>query len=166
MDPTPDPQGLTWAELEAAAPALAADGRALLHRGDGDGGLLATIRGDGLPRINAVSVAIVEGRLLVFVLASAKRTDLEIDGRFALHAHQDAAAPSEFSVRGRARRVEESMLREAAARVWPFEVDDSYWLFELRIEAAVIGRRPTADDWPPVYETWPPRHMLPEGRPG
>jgi hypothetical protein len=149
--------GVSWAELDAQTPALAGDGRALLRRGDGDGGLLATIRGEGLPRINAVSVAIVEGRLLVFVLASAKRTDLEIDGRFALHAHQDAAAPSEFSVRGRARRVEESTIREAAARVWPFEVDDSYWLFELRIDAAVIGRRPTANDWPPVYETWPPR---------
>jgi hypothetical protein len=149
--------GVTWAELEAAAPALAADGRALLRRDDREAGLLATVRGDGLPRINAVSLAIVEGRLLVFVLRSAKRTDLDLDGRYALHAHQDPAAPSEFSVRGRAGRVEDPAIRAAAAAVWPFEVDDSYWLFELRIEAAVIGRRPTADDWPPVYETWPPR---------
>jgi hypothetical protein len=151
------PLGLSWAELEAAAPRLAADGRALLHHANGVGGLLATVRDDGLPRINAVSVAIVDGRLLVFVLKSAKRTDLDLDGRFALHAHQDPAAPSEFSVRGRARRVEDPAVRAAAATTWPFEVDDSYWLFELRIEAAVIGRRPTADDWPPVYEAWPRR---------
>jgi hypothetical protein len=149
--------GISWAELEAAAPALAADGRALLRRDDREAGLLATVRGDGLPRINAVSLAIVEGRLLVFVLRSAKRTDLDLDGRYALHAHQDPAAPSEFSVRGHARRIEDPAIRATAATVWPFEVDDSYWLFELRIEAAVIGRRPTADDWPPVYETWPPR---------
>src|ERR1700746_2258416 len=115
---------LSWAELEAASPALAADGLALLHRGDRESGLPATVAGKGLPLINAVSLATVDGRLLVFVLASAKRTDLEVDGRFALHAHQDAAAPSEFSVRGRAHRVEDSTIREAAARVWPFEVDD------------------------------------------
>jgi hypothetical protein len=149
--------GISWAELEAAAPRLAADGRALLRRRSAEEGLLATVRGDGLPRVNPVSVAIVDGRLLVFVLRSAKRTDLDLDGRYALHAHQDPAAPSEFSVRGRAHRVEDPAIRAAAAPVWPFEVDDSYWLFELRIEAAVIGRRPTADDWPPVYETWPPR---------
>ena len=152
-----DPLGISWAELEAAAPTLAADGRALLRRGSGEEGLLATVRGDGLPRVNPVSVAIVDGRLLVFVLRSAKRTDLDLDGRFALHAHQDPDAPSEFSVRGRARRIEDPAIRAGAAAVWPFEADESYWLFELRIEAAVIGRRPTADDWPPLYETWPPR---------
>ena len=149
--------GVSWAELEAAAPRLAADGRALLRRDDREAGLLATVRGNGLPRINAVSLGIVDRRLLVFVLRSAKRTDLELDGRFALHAHQDPAAPSEFSVRGRAVRIEDPAIRAAAAAVWPFEVDDSYWLFELRIESAVIGRRPTADDWPPLYETWPQR---------
>ena len=153
--------GISWDELEAAAPALAADGRRLLRRGDAEEGLLATVRADLPPRINPVSVAIVDGRLLVFVLRSAKRTDLEVDGRFALHAHQDAAAPSEFSIRGRAVRISDPSIRDAAARVWPFSVDDGYWLFELRIEAAVIGRRPTADDWPPVYETWPPRDRTP-----
>jgi len=157
MNTQPDRPGIPWAELEAAAPALAADGRALLRRGSAEEGLLATVRGGDLPRVNPVSVAIVEGRLLVFVLRSAKRTDLDLDGRFALHAHQDPAAPSEFSVRGHAHRIEDPAIRAAAASVWPFEVDDSYWLFELRIEAAVIGRRPTADDWPPIYEAWPPR---------
>ena len=152
-----DLPGISWAGLEAAAPALAADGGVLLDRARGGAALLATVRGDGLPRLNPVSVAIVDGRLLVFVLASDKRGDLELDGRFALHAYQDPAAPSEFAVRGRARRIVDGAIREAAAAVWPFEVDDSYWLFELRIEAATIGRRPTADDWPPVYESWPRR---------
>jgi len=153
----PEPAGVAWADLEAAAPAIAADGGRLLHHPNGVGGLLATVRGDAPPRINAVSVAIVDGRLLVFVLPSAKRTDLVGDGRYALHAHQDPAAPSEFSVRGRAMQVDDAAIRASAAAVWPFEVDESYWLFELRIEAAVIGRRRTANDWPPVYEVWPPR---------
>jgi len=145
---------VAWAAFEAAAPDLAAEGRNLLRRGGGDAGLLATVRADAPPRIHPVSVSIVEGGLYVFVLPSAKRTDLQTDGRFALHAHQDAAAPGEFSIRGRAVRVDDATRRAAAAAVWPFDVDDSYVLFELRLEAAVLGRRPTADDWPPRYETW------------
>lgn len=143
-----------WATFAAAAPDLATDARILLRRGDGDGGLLATVRGDAPPRIHPVSVGIVDGRLYVFVLPSAKLTDLEEDGRFALHAHQDAAAPSEFSIRGRAVRVEDPIVRAAVATTWPFEVDGTYSLFELRLEHAVLGRRPTAEDWPPVYASW------------
>jgi len=143
-----------WAALAAAAPGLAADGRILLRRGGGDEGLLATVRGDALPRIHPVSVAIVGRGLYVFVLPSAKLTDLEEDGRFALHAHQDPAAPSELSIRGRAVPVDDEAVRAEAAAAWPFEVDETYRLFELRLEHAVIGRRPTADDWPPVYSTW------------
>ena len=145
---------LPWAAFAAAAPDLAADGRILLRRGGGDEGLLATVRGDAPPRIHPVSVGIVDGRLYVFVLPSAKLTDLEEDGRFALHAHQDPAAPSEFSIRGRAVAIRDDAVRAAAADGWPFEVDETYRLFELQLEHAVIGRRPTADDWPPVYSIW------------
>ena len=162
MAPENPSRGISWAALESAAPELARDGRALLRRGGGaEEGLLATVRGDAPPRIHPVSVGIVDGRILVFVLPSPKRSDLEIDGRYALHAHQDAAAPSEFSVRGRARHIRDTAARAAAASVWPFEVDDSYALFELPIESAVIGRRPTADDWPPRYEAWPGKPRSP-----
>ena len=143
-----------WAAFAAAAPDLAADGRILLRRGGRDGGLLATVRGDATPRIHPVSVGIVDGGLYVFVLPSAKLTDLEEDGRFALHAHQDPAAPNEFSIRGRAVAIHDDAVRAAAAAAWPFEVDETYRLFELRLEHVVIGRRPSADDWPPVYSTW------------
>ena len=88
---------VTWSDLEAAAPDLATEGRRLIYaRGDGEA-LLATVRGGELPRIHPVNVAIVDGRLYVFVIArSPKRGDLEADGRFALHTHQDPAAPSEL----------------------------------------------------------------------
>jgi dipeptidyl aminopeptidase/acylaminoacyl peptidase len=148
------PEPVSWAAFAAAAPDLAADGRILLRRGGGDEGLLATVRGDALPRINPVSVGIVGDGLYVFVLPSAKLTDLEQDGRFALHAHQDPAAPSEFLIRGRAVAVDDAAVRVEAAAGWPFEVDETYRLFELRLEHAVIGRRTTADDWPPVYARW------------
>jgi len=37
---------------------------------------------------------------------------------------------------------------------WFFEVDDSYELFEFDIEAAILGLRDDADEWPPRYQSW------------
>lgn len=149
-------EAVAWAAFEAAAPVLAAEARRLLRRGGEDAGFLATVRGDLPPRIHPVNVGIVDAGLYVFVLPSAKRTDLELDGRFALHAHQDPEAPGELSIRGRAVEVHDATVRARVAAAWPFRPDASYGLFELRLAAVVVGRRPTADDWPPRYETWTP----------
>jgi pyridoxamine 5'-phosphate oxidase-like protein len=149
---------VSWSELEAAAPAITDAGRKLFYaRGDGEA-ILATIRGDGLPRIHPVNIGLVDGRLYTFVIgSSAKRIDLERDGRYAIHSHQDPAAPSEIALRGHARRVDEGAERDRAAADWPFTVDATYVLFELTIAAALLGDRPTADDWPPRYTAWPGR---------
>ncbi len=102
-------------------------------------------------------MAIVDGRLYVFVIArSPKRGDLEADGRFALHTHQDPAAPSELALRGRARLVDEQAERARVADGWAFTIDDGYTLFELGIESALLGVR-AADEWPPRYTAWPGR---------
>lgn len=144
---------MTWADLEVAAPQLATEGQRLFHR-DGRGqGLLATVRGDDAPRIHPISFEIVDGRLYAFILRSAKRRDLKEDGRFALHSHQDSAAPSEFLVRGRAERVDDPSVRAAVAADWTFEVDETYALFEFSIEAALLGER-GPDEWPPRYTSW------------
>jgi hypothetical protein len=144
----------SWAAFQAAAPDLAAAGRTLLQREGRDGGFLVSVRGDSPPRIHPVSVGIVGGGLYVFVLPSAKRTDLEQDGRFAFHAHLDPEVPGEFSIRGRAKLVDDRATRDAVAASWSFEPDDTYALFELRILTVVVGRRASAEDWPPAYETW------------
>ena len=68
--------------------------------------------------------------------------------------HQDPAVPHEFQVRGRAVEVADPALRAAAASGWFFEVDDTYRLFELGVEHALLGERASADDWPPVYRSW------------
>jgi hypothetical protein len=145
---------VTWAELDAAAPGLAAAGRELLERNGGGQGLLATVRDDEPPRIHPIYFEIVDGRLYAFVLRSAKRIDLERDGRYAIHAHQDPSAPSEFLIRGRAELVADPVVRAAVAAAWPFEVDDTYALFEFSIDSALLGSRPSADDWPPRYTSW------------
>jgi Pyridoxamine 5'-phosphate oxidase len=143
----------TWADLEAGAPGIAAAGRAVLASGGEAGALLATIRGDAPPRIHPVTVAIEGDGLYVFLLDSAKRRDLAEDGRFALHGHQDPMVPTEFSVRGRARLVPAGAERDRVAAGWQFEVDDSYWLFELRIASVILGER-AAHEWPPRYTRW------------
>jgi Pyridoxamine 5'-phosphate oxidase len=145
---------VTWAEFEAAAPEMAAEGGRLLDRGGAREALLATVMGDAAPRIHPINIGIVDGRLYAFLLRSAKRRDLAEDGRYALHSHQDPDAPSEFLVRGRAVLIESDDVRAAAGATWPFDVDASYWLFEFSVDTAVLGLRPTADDWPPIYSTW------------
>ena len=145
---------MSWGDFEQAAPELAAEGRRLLHR-DGIGqGLLATVRDDDAPRIHPIWFAIVDGRLYAFISRSAKRADLERDGRFALHNHVDPDAPSEFSVRGRALAIDDVDTRSGVAADWAFEVDETYRLFELEVEAAVLGARSSPDDWPPQYASW------------
>ena len=142
----------SWAEFAAAAPKLADAGAGHLDRAEG-AALLATVRADAPPRIHPVTVAIVGEGLYVFLLDSAKRRDMAEDGRFALHAHQDQSAPDEFSVRGRARLVPSGDERDRVASGWFFEVDDTYWLFELRLQSAILGER-GADEWPPRYTRW------------
>ena len=95
----------------------------------------------------------MQGRLYAFLVRSAKRGDLERDGRFALHTHQDPAAPDEFSVRGHAGRIDDAAVRSAVAAEWYFTIDETYHLIEFSIETALLGRR-TADEWPPRYSRW------------
>jgi len=143
----------SWADLAAGSGDIAAAGARHLDRAQG-AALLATVRGAmSAPRIHPVTVGIVDGGLYVFLLDSAKRTDLVEDGRFALHAHQDQEAPDEFSLRGRARLIPQGELRERIGTGWFFEVDDSYWLFELRLQSAILGER-GPDEWPPRYKRW------------
>lgn len=144
----------SWRHLETEASTIAREGRRLLYaRGDGEA-ILATVRGaDSPPRIHPINVGIVDGELVAFLLDSAKRVDLEHDGRYAIHTHQDPAAPDELSLRGRGRLVMDASSRATAAAAWPFEVDETYELFAFDVDVAILGLR-AADEWPPRYERW------------
>ena len=144
-----------WDAFARADADMAEKGQALLYqRGDG-AGFLTTVAANGTPRIHPLNVGVRDGRLLVFIQGhSAKARDLEANPHYALHAHQDPAAPSEFTVRGQARLVTDAATRQAAATDWFFTVSDSYPLYELLIEHALLGERDSADDWPPRYRSW------------
>jgi Pyridoxamine 5'-phosphate oxidase len=145
----------SWDGFARAEPEMAEKGRALLYpRGQGEG-LLTTVAASGTPRIHPLNVGIRDGRLLVFIQdRSAKARDLEANPHYALHAHIDHATPHEFMVRGEARLVTDAATREAAAADWFFTVSDTYPLYELLIEHALLGERDSADDWPPRYRSW------------
>jgi len=120
-----------WAELEEAAPELAARGRDLIETFHF---LLAgTIRRDGTPRISPVEAHIVEGHLMHAIIpGTLKARDLLRDPRVVLNAPvTNAGDPgAELKLRGRALEVEDDALRAATADT---------------IEA-VSGWRPQ-DDW-------------------
>jgi hypothetical protein len=144
----------TWADFSAQAPAIADAGRRLIYRTETGEALLSTVRDDLPPRIHPIYVGVLQDRLAAFILRSAKATDLTEDGRYALHAHQDPSVPHEFMIRGRARPIDDPGTRASFAVAWYFEVDDTYRLFEFLVDHAVLGERPTADDWPPIYTSW------------
>lgn len=145
----------TWAEFERGRPELARRGRELMYRsGDGEG-MLVTVREGVPPRVHPVNAGVVDGHFYTFVQAkSAKRRDLDEDGRYAFHTHLDPQAPSEFLVRGRAVPVTSPELRSRIAANWFFTVGDDFALFDLLIDHALLGDRATANDWPPVYTSW------------
>jgi hypothetical protein len=144
----------SWAEFASRAPAMSEAGRSLLFRGGEGDALLATVRSGESPRIHPISIEVVDGALCAFILRSAKLTDLEQDGRYAIHAHVDPEAPSEFLVRGHAHEVTDPAVRAAAAASWSFTVDDTYRLFVFDIEAALLGERDSKHAWPPRYSRW------------
>jgi pyridoxamine 5'-phosphate oxidase-like protein len=153
----------TWGEFAAAEPDLATRGQQLLLIQDpeapNEGGLgyLATVRGDGGPRVHPISPALHEGRLYAFIVrTSPKRADLLRDGRYALHSwplpfEADSFNDEEFYLAGRARLVEDETIRARIAKA----VGDNPAtgeVFELDMERVMHKSRPGGTL---TYAKWP-----------
>lgn len=110
---------LTWAELEHAAPEIAAHGQELIERFQFV--LVGTLTKDGSPRITPVEAYIVDGHLLVNMIPrSLKARDLLRDPRVYVHAPVTAKEGSpEFKLAGRAQVLEDEGLRQ--------KLDDLFW---------------------------------------
>ena len=149
----------TWAELQAAEPTLAAHGERLLSPNGNGIAFLATVRGDGGPRVHPVMPVLAGGRLHVFVVnLSPKHADLLRDGRCALHALPPPAGGEEFYVTGRARLTNAPARRAeaVAASGGRLGLHDFESLFELdirRVLHTVWASWGTAEAWPD-YRTW------------
>ncbi len=103
-----------WADFEAAALMLAAQGRELIERFRFV--LVGTIRSDGTPRISPVEAHIVRGHLmLVMIPDTLKARDLLRDPRILVNSpiiHPDDPN-AEFKLRERVVEIQDRVLREA-----------------------------------------------------
>jgi hypothetical protein len=78
----------SWSDFEAAAPELAATVRRRLDAHSHK--TLATVRGDGSPRISGTEAGVVDGELWIGSMWDARKArDLRRDPRFALHSGSD-----------------------------------------------------------------------------
>lgn len=127
---------MSWKALEEQQPELAAFGAERLN---GNVAYLATVRGDGSPRVHPITPILGEGHLFVFMEPSSpKGHDLRRDGRYALHcAVSDSSGSSgEFFVTGRAQLVASAELRALAVQLASYTPADRYILFECTVESA------------------------------
>jgi hypothetical protein len=145
----------TWDDFERAQPEMARRGHELIYRSGEGEGLLITVREGVPPRAHPVNAGVIDGHFYTFVQGkSAKRRDLDEDGRYAFHAHVAAQEPSEFLVRGHASLVTDAQTRAGVAGQWFWTPDDAYPLYELLIDNVLLGERPTPNDYPPIYSHW------------
>jgi len=133
----------SWADFEAAAPILAAQGRELIERFRFV--LVGTIRSDGTPRISPVEARIVRGHLmLVMIPDTLKARDLLRDPRILVNSpiiHPDDPN-TEFKLRGRVIEARDRALREATADAIEarsgWRPPEDWHFFSLDIEEAAF----------------------------
>lgn len=127
---------MSWQLLEDQQPELAAFG---IERLNGQVAYLATVRGDGSPRVHPMTPIIGRGHLFVFMEpTSPKGHDLRRDGRYAIHGavSDNSGASGEFFVAGRASLVGDPELRALAAQLSSYVPAERYILFEFDLESA------------------------------
>ena len=133
---------VTWKEFAAAEPEMAEVGRALLFQFGVGLAFLATVRGDGGPRLHPVCPVLSGDRLFVLITpGSPKRQDLVRDGRFALQSFpQPKPGSDEFYLTGKAERIDDQAVRAELLRDAKHMAAASESAFELRIDRAMHTR--------------------------
>ena len=133
---------VTWGAFETEEPDLASYGR---ERIDRRVSFLATIRGDGGPRVHPVTPWILDEHLYVRMYeTSPKVADLARDPRYALHSmmDNDEGDGGECAVRGRAEGIHDlDVISTAYAAVGDLN-DRPLVLFELLVDEVVTTTYP------------------------
>jgi hypothetical protein len=154
---------ITWTQFEQQAPDLAQAGRGQLYAFDVALGFLATVRGDGGPRVHPVCPVISPAGLHVLIVTGPKLGDLRRDGRYALHSETFPPPREEdgFSVSGRAAEVTDPAVRaivteqvrgERGGELWPGFADQA--LFELSVGRCLLMLTRPAAPFPPGPTIW------------
>jgi hypothetical protein len=127
---------VSWRDLDAAVPRLAAVGAARLI----PLAMLGTVRQDGSPRISPIEPSVHAGELLIAAMAwSQKASDLRRDPRYVLHSLVTGpdTGEAEFKLYGSAVLSEHGMHRSVPEAWWSGYPADVALIFELRLDAAV-----------------------------
>jgi hypothetical protein len=111
----------TWGEFEQSQPDLAAAGRTLLYQFGVGLAFLATVRGDGGPRVHPVCPLIHQGGMYAFIVPGPKQADLHRDGRYSLHSFPCEDNEDAFYCTGLVRAVDDPATRGALAGLFVAE---------------------------------------------
>jgi hypothetical protein len=130
---------LGWKEFAQADPALAEAGCNQLFQYEVGLAFLATVRGDGSPRLHPVCPVLSRSHLYILVSPnSPKRWDLQRDGRYALQAFpQDRPDSDEFYLTGIAKLVDDAEMKSVVLADAKHHTSADEILFELLIEQAM-----------------------------
>ncbi|MEP6477288.1 MAG: hypothetical protein ABJC60_08450 [Actinomycetota bacterium] len=132
---------------------------------------LATVRGDGGPRVHPVCPLLHEGGLYALLIPSPKRSDLLRDGRYWMHSFPCDATEDAFSVSGDASLVKEADVREAVVSMYLAERGDlslaatdpgPQLLFAFDIETCLFTRTMAHGDPKPMHAVWHDSRVLGE----
>jgi hypothetical protein len=137
---------ITWTQFAQQETALAAAGRGQFYQHGLGLGFLATVRGDGGPRVHPVCPVISAAGLHVLILPGPKLGDLRRDGRYSLHS-ETVAPPRQddgFAVTGRATEIADQGAWEVVrdqviadfGELWPDY--DKLALFELSLANCLL----------------------------
>jgi hypothetical protein len=165
-----DTPGVSWWELESAAPDLAGKGRATLERWGFV--YVATIRSDGTPRISPVEAHLVQGRLVLALIGGSRKVrDLGRNDHLTLQSPVASAGDpgTEVKLRGHATAIgDDDVLRDSVADAVQersgWRPTAAWALVELSVTAAaVLSWSPEGDlellTWDSAAGVQPTRRM-------
>ena len=132
----------SWKEFAQQAPDLAEFGYGRFQNGVA---YLGTTRPDGSARVHPVTPIVGEQLFLFMEPTSPKGKDLQRDPRYTLHCSVEDSdgGGGEFYVRGRAKLVSDTAVREQAVRAASYAPQERYILFVLTVDFAFMN---TYDD--------------------
>ena len=126
----------SWADFALAVPELAAFGAERLLRPPA---YLATVTGDGGPRVHPVTPIVSSTGLFVFMEpTSPKGRDLRERRRFAMHSGvpDSAGSGGEFFLSGEGLAVDDDAVRAGVIAASSYAPAERYVLFELLVGSA------------------------------
>jgi hypothetical protein len=153
----------TWRDLVTQRPDLASAGRDLLYQFGVGLAFLATVRGDGGPRLNPMCPVIADDRVFAFIVPGPKCRDLERDGRYAMHSFPCSQNEDAFMLTGAATRVDDTELRArlvaqflAERSQFPMTEADlaAQTLFEFTVDRVLLTRTTGHGDPAPQHTVW------------